>query len=120
MGTLNSGDPAGLGRIVRDDEGNFRAIVEEKDATPAQREIREVNMSTYLFDCGALLSALDRLGNDNRQGEYYITDCPGILKADGLDVRALPVLKPCEALSINTLEDLRIVEEEMRRIECEN
>ena len=80
----------------------------------------EVNMSTYLFDCRALLGALDRLSNHNKQGEYYITDCPGILKSDGLDVRALAVLRPCEALSINTVEDLRIVEEEMRRIECES
>jgi bifunctional UDP-N-acetylglucosamine pyrophosphorylase/glucosamine-1-phosphate N-acetyltransferase/UDP-N-acetylglucosamine pyrophosphorylase len=120
MGTLLTDDPAGLGRIVRDGHGNFLAIVEEKDATEDQKKINEVNMSTYLFDCRALLGALDRLSNNNRQGEFYITDCPGILKSDGLDVRALPVLRPCEALSINTVEDLRIVEEEMRRIECES
>ena len=120
MGTLLKEDPTGLGRIVRDADGNFEAIVEHKDATEQQLKIREVNMSTYLFDCGPLLSALDRLGNDNKQGEYYITDCPGILKGDGQDVRALAVLQPCEALSINTVADLKIVEEEMRRIECEN
>ena len=119
MGTLETEDPTGLGRIVRDEKGRFQAIVEHKDATPAEREICEVNMSTYLFDCEALLGALDQLRNDNKQGEYYITDCPGILRAEGKDVRALPVLKPCEALSINTVDDLQLVEKEMRRIECE-
>ncbi len=72
-------------------------------------------MSTYLFDVRDLLAALDRLHNDNRQGEYYITDCPEILKSDGKDVRALAVLQPCEALSVNSKDDLEIVEAEMRR-----
>ena len=120
MGTLLHEDATGLGRIVRDANDRFLAIVEEKDATEQQKKIKEVNMSTYLFDCRALVGVLDRLNNDNKQGEFYITDCPGILKSDGLDVRALAVLKPCEALSINTVEDLRIVEKEMRQIECEN
>jgi len=115
LGTLIKEDPTGLGRIVRDDEGNFLGIVEEKDATESQRKLTEVNMSTYVFDCKSLLSALDRLNNDNRQGEYYITDCPGILKADGMDVRALAVLKPCEALSVNNMSELRYVEAEMRK-----
>ena len=60
--------------------------------------------------------ALDQLTNTNQQQEYYVTDCPGILKAQGDDVRALPVLKPCEALSVNTVEDLAIVEAEMQRM----
>ena len=115
LGTLESDNPQGLGRIVRSIDGQFLGIVEEKDASDQQKAIREVNMSTYLFDAEALKSALKRISNDNRQREYYITDCPGILKKDGADVCALPVLQPCEALSINTLEDLRAVEEEMRR-----
>ena len=68
----------------------------------------------------SLLMALDRLSNDNVQNEYYVTDCPGILKEAGLEVRALPVLKPCEALSVNTLDQLQIVEDEMRRMQCES
>ena len=95
--------------------GNFLGILEEKEATAEQRQIREVNMSTYVFDCQMLLPALDQLTKNNRQGEYYITDCPGILRAEGKDVRALPVLKPCEALSINSLSDLAVVEKEMRK-----
>ncbi len=118
LGSLIKEKPDGLGRIVRDEAGEFVGIVEEKDATPAQRAIQEVNMSTYVFDCQQLLSALSKLRNDNLQGEYYVTDCPGILRKDGLGVQALPVLKPCEALSINSPEELELVEQEMRRQVC--
>ena len=115
MGTLIHDQPAGLGRIVRDSAGKFQRIVEEKDATDEQLLIREVNMSTYVFACQPLIESLDRLTNTNRQGEYYITDVPGILLARGMDVRARPVLKPCEAFSVNTVEDLEIVEQELQR-----
>lgn len=120
IGTLIKKDPAGMGRVVRNDRGEFMAIVEEKDATDEQRAIQEVSMSTYVFDGMELVPTLDRLQNNNRQGEFYITDCPGILKNDGKDVRALPVLKPCEALSINNLAELTAVEDEMRRLACKN
>jgi len=116
LGTLHRHDPAGLGRIVRDENGEFQGIVEEMDATDCQKQITEVNMSTYVFDCRELLHALDQLDNQNRQQEYYITDCPGILKNEGKDVQALPVLKPCEGLSINTIEELAFVSKEMRRM----
>lgn len=116
LGTLHKDDATGLGRIVRDPSGQFTGIVEEKDATDQQRQITEVNMSTYIFDAVELLGALAKLTNDNRQGEYYLTDCPGIMRKEGKDVRALPVLDPCEALSINTIDDLKVVEDEMRRL----
>lgn len=116
LGTLHKEDPTGLGRIVRDSSGQFSGIVEEKDATDQQRTITEVNMSTYVFDAAHLLDSLDKLTNDNRQGEYYLTDCPGILKEEGQDVRAMPVLDACEALSINTIDDLKLVEDEMRKL----
>lgn len=116
LGTLKKEQPFGLGRIVRDDAGQFVGIVEEKDATDEQRSITEVNMSTYLFQGPDLTRSLDQLTNDNRQQEYYITDCPGILKAEGRPVEALAVLRPCEALSINTLEDLALVEAEMEKM----
>lgn len=117
LGSLHSDDPHGLGRIVRNDAGDFIGIVEEKDATDEQRKITEVNMSTYVFDAAELRSTLDKLTNDNKQGEYYITDCPGILREESKDVRALPVLKPCEALSVNNMAQLGIVEDEMRKLE---
>ena len=114
LGTGYRDDPTGLGRIVRDDEGKFVGIVEEKDASPEQRKITEVNLSCYVFNCSDLLATLENLKDDNAQSEYYITDAPGILQQAGKDVRALDVLKPCEALSINTIEDLAAVEAEMK------
>lgn len=116
LGTLHKADPAGLGRIVRDSAGNFKGIVEEKDATDAERQITEVNMSTYVFYSQDLVQALDLLKNDNRQKEYYVTDCPGILQRAGKLVLALPILQPCEALSINTPEELAVVEAEMQKL----
>jgi bifunctional UDP-N-acetylglucosamine pyrophosphorylase/glucosamine-1-phosphate N-acetyltransferase len=113
LGTVERSDPAGYGRIVRDAAGKFTGIVEEKDATPEQRAIREINVSTYVFDAAELLAALDHLRADNSQREYYITDCPSHLLAAGKQVEALPVLKPCEALSINSPEELAAVEREL-------
>jgi len=115
MGTAKKENPAGLGRVVRDQQGNFLAIVEEKDATPEQRAVREVNMSYYLFYSRELWHALDRVQNDNAQGEYYITDAPGILKAEGKDVRALCALAACETLSVNTADELGEVERELAK-----
>jgi bifunctional UDP-N-acetylglucosamine pyrophosphorylase/glucosamine-1-phosphate N-acetyltransferase len=116
LGTLHKENPHGLGRIVRDASGNFVGIVEEKDATDEQRKITEVNMSTYVFSGPELLHALSLLKNDNRQREYYFTDCTGILRSEGKLVEALPILQPCESLSINTPEELSQVEAEMRRM----
>lgn len=116
LGTATKADPTGLGRIVRDRSGNFVGIVEEKDATPDQKAITEVNMSTYVFDASDLLWSLDRLTADNAQQEYYLTDCPGVLKRTGKKVMAANVLQPCETLSINTPAELAVVEEEMKKM----
>ena len=116
LGTLKKENPHGLGRIVRDQNGEFLGIVEEKDATDEQRAITEVNMSTYIFDNQEMLGVLSELKNQNSQGEYYITDCPALLREHGKKVEALPVLKPCESLSINTVDELAIVDAEMRRL----
>jgi bifunctional UDP-N-acetylglucosamine pyrophosphorylase/glucosamine-1-phosphate N-acetyltransferase/UDP-N-acetylglucosamine pyrophosphorylase len=116
LGTVEKANPSGYGRVVRDEQGNFTGIVEEKDATPAQRDIREVNVSTYVFDSQDLLWALDQLTDANAQREYYITDCPAILMAAGKKVTAEKVLQPCESLSINNMDELALVEEEMKRL----
>ena len=111
LGTAYKDDPVGLGRIVRDADGEFAGIVEEKDATEEQKKITEVNMSYYVFHAPDLLDALTHLKTDNSQGEYYITDTPLVLKKQGKKVLALPVLKPIESLGINTIDELKIVEE---------
>ena len=114
LGTAMKDDPTGLGRIVRDDQGRFLRIVEEKDATPDERAIREVNLSTYVFDSRDLLFALERIQPNNKQAEYYLTDCPSVLLEAGRKVDALAVLRPIETLSVNTLEELAAVEAAMR------
>lgn len=114
VGTATKDNPHGLGRIVRDRQGEFQGIVEEKDCTDDQRRITEVNMSCYLFDAAELLFALDHIQANNAQGEYYVTDCPAALRRHGRNVVALPLLKPVEALSINTVEELMVVEQAMR------
>ncbi len=114
LGTAVTADPQGLGRIVRDAAGRFLRIVEEKDASPEERAIREVNMSTYVFAAEDLLRSLGRLGNANASGEYYLTDCPGILLAEGRRVEALPCLDPSETLSVNTPAQLAEVAEALR------
>lgn len=116
LGTLIKDNPHGLGRIVRDDAGHFDRIVEDKDASESERRIKEVNMSTYLFHGPDLCWALGQLTDQNQQKEYYLTDCPGILKRAGKLVKAAPVLQPCEALSVNTPDELRLVEIEMERL----
>ncbi|HET6880756.1 MAG TPA: NTP transferase domain-containing protein [Pirellulales bacterium] len=114
LGTAHKDNPHGLGRIVRNSQGEFERIVEERDATDDERKITEVNLSCYVFDCRELLVTLDRLRPANAQAEFYLTDCPGVLKAAGKTVRALPVLKPIETLSINTREELAAVEAVLR------
>ena len=115
LGTLLKDDPKGLGRIVRDAQGHFVRIVEQKDATPEEALIREVNMSTYVFTRHKLLSALSKLTNKNAQSEYYLTDCPEILMRAGERVEAVAILQPCESLSINTIDELEIVENKIGR-----
>lgn len=114
LGTLKKDDPTGLGRIVRDPSGAFTGIVEHKDASPEQLAIREVNMSTYLFNTPDLLWSLDKLSNHNSQSEYYLTDCASLLHQAGRPVEALPVLQECESLSINNVDELKSVDERMR------
>lgn len=122
LGTLIKENPHGLGRIVRDSQNNFLRIVEHKDASLEQRQINEVNMSTYLFNRPSLLWALDNLKNNNSQAEYYLTDCPELLLNNGRKVDARPVLKACESLSINTIDELAMVESKMREMgyQCAN
>ncbi len=117
LGTTRTDNPTGLGRIIRDQDGRFTGIVEEKDATEEQRAVTEVNMSCYVFDCQELLASLEEIRPDNSQGEYYVTDCPGVMLAAGKSVLALDVLHPRERLSINTLEDLAAVESAMDQCE---
>jgi bifunctional UDP-N-acetylglucosamine pyrophosphorylase/glucosamine-1-phosphate N-acetyltransferase len=94
-------DPTGYGRIVRDSDGHVAEIVEHKDAGAAVREIREINSGMYAFDPVALRAALGRLTRDNVQGEEYLTDVLGLLRADGQRVEAVVCADPTEIMGVN-------------------
>jgi bifunctional UDP-N-acetylglucosamine pyrophosphorylase/glucosamine-1-phosphate N-acetyltransferase len=94
-------DPAGLGRIVRDESGQLSRIVEERDATEDQRRIAEVNSGIYAFDAAALRSSLANLGTDNDQGEEYLTDAFELLIKGGQRVAVQLAEDPDEALGCN-------------------
>ncbi len=106
-------DPTGYGRIIRKNGFPFR-IVEEIDATPKEREIKEVNAGVYIFKTSVLKEAILYLKRDNRKGEYYITDCIEILASKGERVNAYPLKDPEEMLGINTREDYEKVFKVMR------
>ncbi len=107
-------DPTGYGRIVRDSSNNFVGIVEQKNATPDQRNIREVNPSYYCFDAKELFAALEKVTRDSVSGEYYITDVPALLMKGGKRVEVIDAVPPEDVLSINTPEQLAEVDRILR------
>ena len=94
-------NPTGYGRIVRDEGGNISAIVEEKDTTEEQKEIKEINAGIYCFDIEELLAALEKIKPNNAQGEYYLTDVVQIMNEKGLKTGAVIVEDNTEILGIN-------------------
>jgi bifunctional UDP-N-acetylglucosamine pyrophosphorylase/glucosamine-1-phosphate N-acetyltransferase len=99
-------DPGGYGRIVRDAAGALSAIVEQRDATPAERALDEVNSGNYAFDYPALAGVLAALGSHNAQGEYYLTDTVGLLRARGRGTEARCAPDYRELLGVNSPEQL--------------
>ncbi|MEV4139208.1 bifunctional UDP-N-acetylglucosamine diphosphorylase/glucosamine-1-phosphate N-acetyltransferase GlmU [Dactylosporangium sp. NPDC049742] len=104
--TAEVDDPTGLGRIVRNRGGEFAAIVEERDATPAQRGIREINSGAYVFDAERLREMLGKLSTDNDQGEEYLTDVIGLLAASGAPIVAHRAPDATETLGANDRAEL--------------
>ncbi|MCL2843281.1 MAG: NTP transferase domain-containing protein [Oscillospiraceae bacterium] len=103
-----------FGRIIRDAAGNFQEVVEDRDCTPEQKAIDELNVGVYVFQSSALLPALGKLGNENSQGEYYLTDVPAILKAQGLPIGICKRNLGLEIVGVNTVEQLVEVEEALK------
>ncbi len=118
MATSVIADPTGYGRIVRDADGRFTAIVEHKDASDAQRAIGEVNPSYYCFRNEDLLRELSRVDNKNANGEYYLVDVLTLLCAAGRPVHVVSAVPPEDVLSINTPEQLAQVESILGRREA--
>ncbi|MBB6692465.1 bifunctional UDP-N-acetylglucosamine diphosphorylase/glucosamine-1-phosphate N-acetyltransferase GlmU [Cohnella xylanilytica] len=107
--------PAGYGRIVRGEAGEVLRIVEQKDCTPEEAAIREINTGTYCFDNKKLFAALSQVTNANAQGEYYLTDVIGILQKQGERISAHKTLDPAEAIGVNDRIALGEAERLMRR-----
>jgi len=107
-------NPTGYGRIVREAAGKFLAIVEQKNATPEQLAVREVNPSYYCFMAARLFDCLSRLPRNELTGEYYITDVPAMLLQNGGGVEVIDAVAPEDILSINTLDQLAEVDRVFR------
>ena len=109
-------NPYGYGRIIRDENGKFEKIVEQKDATEEEQKVCEVNSGMYIFNSEALAASLDLLSNDNASGEYYLTDTISFIKKSGLSVSAMAVEgeKVDEIRGVNTLDQLAEAEEIMK------
>lgn len=99
-----------FGRIVRSSDGKVMKNIEWKDASPAEREIKEVNPSIYAFDREWLWENISKLKNQNAQGEYYLTDLVGLAVSQGRDVEAVPVYDIAEGLQPNSRQELEILE----------
>ncbi len=108
-------DPPPYGRVIRDAGGRVLTIVEESDATPAQKLIKEVHVSIYAFRAALVLPLLDEIRNDNAKKEYYLTDIIGILAGRGQRVETVPCQDPRITLGINTPEDLAEAERHFRQ-----
>jgi bifunctional UDP-N-acetylglucosamine pyrophosphorylase / glucosamine-1-phosphate N-acetyltransferase len=108
-------NPAGYGRVVRNSDDGFARIVEDKDATADEKLIREINSGIYCFDTTKLISALAEVKPANQQGEYYLTDVPGILAARGETIALYLHSDPREVYGVNTRADLAEFENLLRR-----
>ena len=114
-------NPTGYGRIIRDEGGNIKAIIEEKDASIEEKQIKEINSGIYCFDIEELVSALKHIKPNNAQGEYYLTDVIKIMNDKGLKTGALIVEDNTEILGVNDRAQLELLTRVLRmRINAEH
>lgn len=107
-------DPTGYGRVIRAEDGRVRGIVEQKEAGPSELPVKEVNTGLYCFRIADLSEVIDRLAPDNRQNEYYLTDCVGLLSRRGKPVEAVACNDWLEVAGINSPIDLARMEKVLR------
>jgi len=108
--TQNLKDPTGYGRIVRDADGSVKEIVEEKDATSAQKAIQEINTGIMVLPTNALKKWLKALRASNAQGEYYLTDVIAMAVKDGVPIRTTQADDEFETIGVNSREQLAYLE----------
>jgi bifunctional UDP-N-acetylglucosamine pyrophosphorylase/glucosamine-1-phosphate N-acetyltransferase len=116
--TVNLPNPTGYGRIVRDAQGDVQSIIEEKDATPEQREIQEVNTGILLAPTRMLRSWLAKLQNNNSQGEYYLTDIVSMAVQQGIAVHTVQPGHEWEIHGINSKAQLAVLERTWQLVEA--
>lgn len=112
--TADAEDPTGLGRIIRNQHGDIERIVEHKDATEEERQVKEVNSANYCFNISDLLDSLKKVNNNNAQGEYYLTDTIEILKKAGKKVGAYKT-DFIEFMAVNSRVQLQEASEAMNK-----
>ena len=113
--TAEVDDPFGYGRIIRDGSGDVAAIVEQKDATPEQASVKEINSGIFAFDGAFLADAVTRITNDNAKGEYYLTDVVAIAREQGLGVGAFTIDDVTQTEGANDRAQLAGLAAEMNR-----
>ncbi|MFO7287445.1 MAG: bifunctional UDP-N-acetylglucosamine diphosphorylase/glucosamine-1-phosphate N-acetyltransferase GlmU [Gammaproteobacteria bacterium] len=111
--------PTGYGRVLRDMAGRVTRIVEERDATDAERRVNEINTGLMAMNAANLRRWIARLKNDNAQGEYYLTDVIAMAFDEGLVVRGEPTSSPLEAVGINDKAQLAAAERAYQRLQAE-
>ena len=99
-------DPTNYGRILKDENGKILGIVEQKDATEEQRQIREINAGIYIVEAKFLFTALQKVGTDNSQGEMYLTDIVSLAVHDKMKVESFIAADPTEILGVNSRVEL--------------
>lgn len=112
-------NPFGYGRVLRDGKGHMTGIVEQKDGTPEQLRVREINTGTYCFDIQALLQELPKLDCNNTQGEYYLTDVFEIMIREGRVVAPVVAEDEEETLGVNSRSQLAVADKVLRRRKAE-
>ncbi|MGT2929054.1 bifunctional UDP-N-acetylglucosamine diphosphorylase/glucosamine-1-phosphate N-acetyltransferase GlmU [Streptococcus dentasini] len=113
--TATADNPFGYGRIIRNQNGEVTKIVEQKDATEFEQQVKEINTGTYVFDNKRLFEALKSINTDNAQGEYYLTDVISVFRQSGEKVGAFTLRDFDESLGVNDRVALATAENIMRR-----
>lgn len=112
-------EPSGYGRVVRDEQGDFLAVVEHRDASLAQQQLREINTGVLAGRASLLAGWLDRIQNDNAQSEYYLPDVLALAKSDGVNVAVVVSDSALDTLGVNTPQQLEHLERQHQQVLAE-
>ncbi|MBO8138099.1 MAG: bifunctional UDP-N-acetylglucosamine diphosphorylase/glucosamine-1-phosphate N-acetyltransferase GlmU [Desulfotomaculum sp.] len=112
--TAKMQDPTGYGRVIRDDQGRVKRIVEQKDGTPEELAVKEINTGFYCFAVPGLFEALLQISSENAQGEYYLTDIIELYNRQGKITAAAVCDDPVEVMGVNNRRQLAAAEKELR------